>query len=88
MPVEYINFRKRSVKMGGYFLRVTLSALLCERVLAAIVDKISVNIMGSGSKAFYGRPAQGELLAVAQYRGIISYEPTELVMTPLWYTPG
>ena len=58
-----------------------VSALLRERVLAAIADKTSLNIMGSGSKAFYGRSTQGDPLAVAQHRGIISYEPTELVMT-------
>jgi len=58
-----------------------VSALLRERVLAAIAEKTPLNIMGSGSKAFYGRPVQGEPLTVAQHRGIISYEPTELVMT-------
>jgi len=58
-----------------------VSELLRERVLAAIADNTGVNIIGSGSKAFYGRPAQGEQLAVAKHRGIISYEPTELVIT-------
>ncbi len=58
-----------------------VSTSLCERVLAAIADKTSVNIIGSGSKAFYGRPLQGEPLPVALHRGIISYEPTELVIT-------
>ena len=58
-----------------------ISALLRERVLAAIADKTPVNIIGSDSKAFYGRPAQGEPLAVAEHCGIISYEPTELVIT-------
>lgn len=58
-----------------------LSAMLRERVLAAIADKTALNIIGSGSKAFYGRPAQGEALPVAGHCGIISYEPTELVIT-------
>lgn len=58
-----------------------LGAKLRERVLATIADKTSVNIIGSGSKAFYGRPAQGEPLPVAGHCGIISYEPTELVIT-------
>lgn len=57
------------------------SVVLRERVLAAIADKTPLNITGSGSKAFYGRPAQGEPLSVSEHRGIISYEPTELVMT-------
>ena len=58
-----------------------LSVMLRERVLAAIADKTALNIIGSNSKAFYGRPAQGEALPVAGHSGIISYEPTELVMT-------
>ena len=66
------------------------SVVLRERVLAAIADKTPLNITGSGSKAFYGRPAQGEPLSVSEHRGIISYEPTELVMTarcvPAWLT--
>ena len=57
------------------------SGLLHEQVLAAIAGKTPVSIAGSGSKAFYGRPAQGEPLSVVQHRGIISYEPTELVIT-------
>lgn len=57
------------------------SALLRERVLTAIAGKTPVNIIGSGSKTFYGRPAQGEPLEVVQHHGIISYEPTELVIT-------
>jgi glycolate oxidase FAD binding subunit len=40
-----------------------------------------LRICGSGSKAFYGRPAQGEILDLTPFRGIISYEPTELVLT-------
>ena len=58
-----------------------VSVLLREQVLAAIADKTSLNIIGSSSKAFYGRPAHGEPLVVIDHRGIISYEPTELVMT-------
>ena len=58
-----------------------VSVLLHEQVLAAIAGKTPVIIAGSGSKAFYGRPAQGVPLSVVQHRGIISYEPTELVIT-------
>jgi len=57
------------------------SVLLRERVLAAIADQTSVDIVGNGSKAFYGRPTQGEPLSVAEHRGIINYEPTELFIT-------
>jgi glycolate oxidase FAD binding subunit len=44
-------------------------------------------IQGSGSKSFYGRPVQGELLDMTPYRGIVTYEPTELVLTARAGTP-
>jgi glycolate oxidase FAD binding subunit len=46
-----------------------------------------LSIQGSGSKAFYGRAVQGTLLDVTPYRGIVSYEPTELVLTARAGTP-
>ena len=36
-------------------------------------------IRGGGSKAFYGRTPRGEPLEMAGHRGILSYEPSELV---------
>ncbi len=44
-------------------------------------------IQGSGSKSFYGRVVQGATLDVTPYRGIVSYEPTELVLTARAGTP-
>jgi glycolate oxidase FAD binding subunit len=38
-------------------------------------------IRGGGSKDFYGGPLAGEPLEVSAYRGIVSYEPSELVVT-------
>ena len=38
-------------------------------------------IRGGGTKDFYGGPLRGEPLAVGAYRGIVDYEPTELVIT-------
>ena len=46
-----------------------------------------LNICGSGSKTFYGNAAVGEALDVTSYRGIIEYEPTELVITARAGTP-
>ncbi len=46
-----------------------------------------LRIQGSGSKAFYGRAVQGSLLDVTPYCGIVSYEPTELVLTARAGTP-
>jgi glycolate oxidase FAD binding subunit len=47
----------------------------------------ALNIVGGGSKAFYGRPSQGERLDVGGHRGIVHYEPTELVLTARAGTP-
>ena len=46
-----------------------------------------LRIQGSGSKAFYGRAVQGTVLDVTAYRGIVSYEPTELVLSARAGTP-
>jgi len=46
-----------------------------------------LRIQGSGSKAFYGRSTQGSVLDVRPYSGIVSYEPTELVLTARAGTP-
>ena len=52
---------------------------LSQTVLAAGRDRRPLRIAGSGSKSFYGRTTQGDALDATQYRGIVSYEPTELV---------
>lgn len=46
-----------------------------------------LRIQGTGSKSFYGRNTSGTLLDVTPYRGIVSYEPTELVLTARAGTP-
>lgn len=60
---------------------------LRERILAADADRTPLRIRGSGSKDFYGNTPQGELLETAEYRGIVDYEPTELVITARCGTP-
>lgn len=50
-------------------------------------DHRPLRIQGSGSKSFYGRAVQGVALDVSPYRGIVSYEPTELVITARAGTP-
>lgn len=46
-----------------------------------------LHIRGGGSKAFYGNPVSGDDFDVTAYRGIVSYEPTELVITARAGTP-
>lgn len=56
-------------------------------VLAAGRDRRPLRIVGSGSKSFYGRDTYGDALETSSYRGIVSYEPTELVITARAGTP-
>lgn len=64
-----------------------LTRRLQEQVTTAAVDKRPVNIIGSNSKAFLGQTAIGEPLEVSGHRGILSYEPKELVITARGGTP-
>ncbi|MBF2761116.1 MAG: glycolate oxidase subunit GlcE [Ectothiorhodospiraceae bacterium AqS1] len=63
------------------------SEALRERVRAAISDSAPLSIVGGGSKGFSGRAPTGDPLEVAGHRGIVSYEPTELVITARGGTP-
>ena len=54
---------------------------LAETVRTAASNKSPLCIRGGGSKDFYGGAPRGETLSVAAYRGIIDYEPSELVLT-------
>jgi len=58
-----------------------------DRIRAAAANHTPLRIRGHGSKDFYGNPPQGELLDTRDYRGIVSYEPTELVVTVCAGTP-
>lgn len=55
--------------------------ILQEQLLAAAADGTRIAIRGSGSKRDLGRPAAGAPLDVTGHRGIVSYEPKELVVT-------
>jgi glycolate oxidase FAD binding subunit len=50
-------------------------------VRAAAAEAAPLRIRGGDTKAFYGRQTNGQLLDVSGHAGIISYEPTELVIT-------
>ena len=60
---------------------------LGETIRAAAAQKRPLCIRGGGTKDFYGGPARGDLLSTAGCRGIVSYEPTELVITARGGTP-
>jgi len=50
-------------------------------VATALEENTPLQIRAGGSKDFYGRIATGQLLDVGDHQGIISYEPSELVVT-------
>lgn len=64
-----------------------LATALQEQVRAAYKQRTRLCIRGGGSKDFYGRSASGEPLDVAGHRGIVHYEPAELVLTARGGTP-
>ena len=54
---------------------------LIDAVRAAIADQKPLRFRGGGSKDFYGHQLKGELLDTRVHSGIVSYEPSELVVT-------
>lgn len=52
-----------------------------ERILAAAEQRRPLRLLGSGSKDWYGQAVQGDVLDTRACSGIVSYEPTELVIT-------
>jgi glycolate oxidase FAD binding subunit len=54
---------------------------LRERVLVARAERIPLQLQGARTKDFYGESSAGEPLDLSGYRGIIDYEPSELVIT-------
>ena len=60
---------------------------LAATIREAAANHSPLNIRSGGSKDFYGGPLRGESLSVAAYRGIVDYEPSELVITARAGTP-
>jgi glycolate oxidase FAD binding subunit len=62
-------------------------AQIADRVRAAAADKTPLRIRGGGTKDFHGLALHGEVLDTRVLRGILSYEPSELVVTARAGTP-
>jgi glycolate oxidase FAD binding subunit len=62
-------------------------AVFAERIRNAAEKKTPLKIRGGGTKDFYGRMTEGEILDTRGYSGIVDYEPTELVVTARCGTP-
>jgi glycolate oxidase FAD binding subunit len=57
------------------------------QILTAGEAGSSLCIQGGASKSWYGNPVAGDILDTRPYRGVISYEPTELYITARAGTP-
>ncbi len=68
-------------------LKNDISEQLQNRVRLAIEKGEALRIIAGGSKGFYGRDVSGSELSVTQHQGIISYQPSELVITARAGTP-
>ena len=64
-----------------------LSEELLARVREALAAGTPLCLDGGGSKAWYGRPVAATPLDVRGHRGIVSYDPSELVVTVRAGTP-
>ncbi len=61
--------------------------VLQQQVQQARSERQPLRIRGGGTRAFFGRVLSGQLLSLAEHRGIIRYEPSELVVTVRCGTP-
>jgi glycolate oxidase FAD binding subunit len=64
-----------------------ISTALQQQVTDAFHSETPLNITGSGSKSFLGNPGQGQTIDVGRHRGIVEYDPRELVLTARSGTP-
>jgi glycolate oxidase FAD binding subunit len=62
-------------------------ARLAARVREAASAGVALRIRGGGTKEFYGNATVGEELSTRELRGIVAYEPSELVVTARAGTP-
>ncbi|WP_416559797.1 glycolate oxidase subunit GlcE [Limnohabitans sp. yimb22184] len=60
---------------------------LIDAVRQACADSRVLRLRGGGSKDFWGQSLTGDVLDTRDYRGIVSYEPSELVVTVRCGTP-
>ncbi|MGX0889551.1 FAD/FMN-containing dehydrogenase [Pseudomonas sp. ADAK2 TE3594] len=63
------------------------SETLLEQVRQARENATPLRIQGGNTKAFLGREVAGEILDTRAHRGIVSYDPTELVISVRAGTP-
>jgi FAD/FMN-containing dehydrogenase len=62
-------------------------AVWSERVRSASAEGRALRIRGGGTKDWYGQTLEGDILDTRAHRGIIAYDPAELVITARAGTP-
>lgn len=60
---------------------------LADQIRAAQNDCTTLRVRGGGSKDFYGEQLDGDMLETRPLHGVLSYEPSELVVTARAGTP-
>jgi glycolate oxidase FAD binding subunit len=60
---------------------------LRQQITEAFASATPLSICGGDSKQFLGNPVAGESISTAEHRGVINYQPDELVMTVRSGTP-
>ncbi|MDO8889298.1 MAG: glycolate oxidase subunit GlcE [Hydrogenophaga sp.] len=60
---------------------------LIDQILQASAERQPLRTVGGNTKSFLGTPTTGTELATTDWSGIVSYEPTELVITAKAGTP-
>ena len=63
------------------------TAELAGAVKAAAAEGRALEIRGAGTRVGQGRPVAGEPLETAGHRGVVAYDPAELVLTARAGTP-
>jgi glycolate oxidase FAD binding subunit len=58
-----------------------------DRIRVAAAEHAPLRLVGGGTKDFYGQELVGERFDTTAHRGIVDYDPTELVMTARCGTP-
>jgi glycolate oxidase FAD binding subunit len=58
-----------------------LTEELADQIRRAGAARAPLRIVGGNTKSFYGRPAAGETLKMGGHRGVVAYDPAELVIT-------
>ena len=73
--------------MGNCRLRTSPGSDLTEALAERVRAGGPLRLEGGGTRAFYGRPIEGELLSLAGHSGVVDYDPSELVITARAGTP-